>query len=72
MNVSATSKRSAPLLQVGPNEFIGGFTLGESILLGALVVVELIHPNGALAGHICSSLADAQSISPANVIDLAL
>ena len=57
----------APLLQVGREEFVECFKLGESVLQGAAVMVELIRPNGSVAGHICSSFVGAFSIKRTHI-----
>lgn len=67
MDALADSIRKAPLLQVGPKEFIGGFKLGKTVVHGAALMVELIHGNDTFVGFICSSLSSAFSITPAHI-----
>jgi hypothetical protein len=71
VNVSAEKERKAPLLQVGPTEYIGGFKLGETVIQGAALMVELIHGDDTRVGFICSSLASAFSITPAHISEAA-
>lgn len=72
MSALAEKERKAPLLQVGPTEYIGGFKLGKTVVHGAALMVELIHCGGASAGFICSSLVSAQSITPAHISEATL
>ncbi|MEX0933131.1 MAG: hypothetical protein WDZ74_00115 [Candidatus Paceibacterota bacterium] len=72
MNVPAEKERKAPLFQVGPTEYIGGFKLGKTVVQGAALMVELIHENDTRAGFICSSLASAFSITPAHISEATL
>jgi hypothetical protein len=63
--------REAPLLMVGAAEFEGGYLLGRSVVQGAAVMVELIHPNGTVIGYICSALVDEFCIKPGHISSLA-